>query len=43
MSDVHAPETRNYYMFHIHGKDTEPEELFRKDLFSKDTDTENDA
>ena len=35
MSDVHSPETRSYNMSRIHGKDTKPEELVRKYLFSK--------
>ncbi len=35
MSDVHSPETRSYNMSRIHGKDTKPEELVRKYLFSR--------
>lgn len=35
MSDVHSPKVRSYNMSCIHGKDTKPEELVRKYLFSK--------
>ncbi len=35
MSDVHSPEARSYNMSRIHGKDTKPEELVRKFLFSQ--------
>lgn len=35
MSDVHNKETRSYNMSQIKGKDTKPEELVRKFLFSK--------
>ena len=35
MSDVHSPDVRSYNMSRIHGKDTKPEELVRKYLFSK--------
>ena len=35
MADVHSPQTRSYNMSRIHGKDTKPEELVRKYLFSK--------
>jgi len=35
MADVHSPETRSYNMSCIRGKDTKPEELVRKYLFSK--------
>lgn len=35
MADVHSPEKRSYNMSRIHGKDTKPEELVRKYLFSK--------
>ena len=35
MTDVHSPETRSYNMSQIKGKDTKPEELVRKYLFSK--------
>lgn len=35
MSDVHSPDVRSYNMSHIHGKDTKPEEIVRKFLFSK--------
>lgn len=35
MSDVHTPEVRSYNMSQIHSKDTKPEELVRKYLFSK--------
>ncbi len=34
MTDVHTPEKRSYNMSHIHGKDTKPEEIVRKYLFS---------
>ena len=33
--DVHNPETRSYNMSRIKGKDTKPELLVRKFLFSK--------
>ena len=35
MADVHSPETRSFNMSRIHGKDTKPEELVRKYLFSQ--------
>lgn len=35
MSDVHSPEVRSYNMSRIHGKDTKPEEITRKYLFSQ--------
>lgn len=35
MADVHTPEIRSYNMSRIKGKDTKPEELVRKHLFSK--------
>ncbi len=35
MADVHSSETRSYNMSRIKGKDTRPEELVRKYLFSK--------
>ena len=35
MSDVHSKETRSYNMSRIRGKDTAPEILVRKFLFSK--------
>ena len=35
MADVHTPKTRSYNMSRIRGKDTKPEELVRKYLFSK--------
>lgn len=35
MADVHTPEQRSYNMSRIRGKDTKPEELVRKFLFSK--------
>lgn len=35
MSDVHSSATRSYNMSRIRGKDTKPEELVRKYLFSK--------
>ena len=35
MADVHSPETRSYNMSRIRGKDTKPEELVRKHLFSQ--------
>lgn len=34
--DVHSKEVRSYNMSMIKGKDTKPEELVRKFLFSKD-------
>lgn len=34
MTDVHTPEKRSYNMSRIHGKDTKPEEIVRKYLFS---------
>ena len=34
MADVHSTETRSYNMSMIHGKDTKPEEMVRKYLFS---------
>ena len=34
MSDVHDKQTRSYNMSKIHNKDTKPEELVRKYLFS---------
>ncbi len=35
MPDVHSPEIRSYNMSRIKGKDTKPEEMVRKYLFSK--------
>ena len=35
MADVHTPEQRSYNMSCIRGKNTKPEELVRKYLFSK--------
>ena len=35
MADVHTPEQRSYNMSRIRGKDTKPEELVRKYLFSQ--------
>jgi DNA mismatch endonuclease, patch repair protein len=35
MADVHSPETRSYNMSRIRGKDTKPELIVRKYLFSK--------
>lgn len=35
MADVHTPEQRSYNMSQIHSKNTKPEELVRKYLFSK--------
>ena len=35
MADVHSPEERSYNMSSIRGKDTKPEEIVRKYLFSK--------
>lgn len=35
MTDVHSPEIRSYNMSHIKGKNTKPEMLVRKLLFSK--------
>ena len=35
MADVHTPEQRRYNMSRIHGKNTKPEELVRKYLFSQ--------
>lgn len=35
MSDVHTPEIRSYNMARIKGKDTKPEIIVRKYLFSK--------
>ncbi|NLD47365.1 MAG: DNA mismatch endonuclease Vsr [Clostridiaceae bacterium] len=35
MPDVHSSDTRSYNMSHIKGKDTKPEILVRKYLFSK--------
>lgn len=35
MADVHSAETRSYNMSRIRGKDTKPEELVRKFLFSQ--------
>lgn len=35
MTDVHSTETRSYNMSRIRSKDTKPEELVRKYLFSK--------
>ena len=35
MADVHSPETRSFNMSKIRGKDTKPEELVRKYLFSQ--------
>lgn len=33
--DVHSKEVRSYNMSRVHGKDTKPEEIVRKYLFSK--------
>ncbi len=35
MSDVHAPKTRSYNMSRIRSKNTKPEEIVRKYLFSQ--------
>ena len=35
MADVHTPEQRSHNMSRIHSKNTKPEELVRKFLFSK--------
>jgi DNA mismatch endonuclease (patch repair protein) len=35
MADVHTPEIRSYNMSRIRGKDTKPEAILRKALFSK--------
>ena len=35
MTDVHSPEVRSYNMSRIKGKNTKPEEMVRKHLFSK--------
>lgn len=35
MADVHSPKVRSYNMSQIRGKDTKPEELVRKYLFSQ--------
>lgn len=35
MADVHSPATRSYNMSRIKGKDTKPEEIVRKYLFSQ--------
>ena len=35
MADVHTPEQRSYNMSRIRGKNTKPEELVRKYLFSR--------
>ena len=35
MADVHTPEVRSYDMSHIKGKDTKPEVIVRKYLFSQ--------
>ena len=35
MADVHTPEQRSYNMSQIHGKNTKPEEIVRKYLFSQ--------
>lgn len=35
MADVHSPKLRSYNMSQIRGKDTKPEELVRKYLFSQ--------
>lgn len=35
MADVHTPEQRSYNMSRIHSKNTKPEELVRKFLFSQ--------
>ena len=35
MADVHTPEQRSYNMSRIHSKNTKPEELVRKFLFSR--------
>ena len=39
MTDVHDKQTRSYNMSQIRGKDTKPEMLVRRFLFSKDFDT----
>ena len=36
MADVHTPEQRSYNMSRIHSKNTKPEELVRKFLFSQE-------
>lgn len=38
--DVHDKETRSYNMSCIKGKNTRPEEIVRKYLFLRDSDTE---
>lgn len=35
MADVHTPETRSYNMSKIRGRDTKPEEILRKGLFTQ--------
>ena len=35
MSDVHSPEIRSFNMSRIHGRNTKPEEIVRKYLFSQ--------
>ena len=35
MADVHTPEQRSYNMSQIRGKNTKPEEIVRKYLFSQ--------
>lgn len=35
MADVHTPEQRSYNMSQIHSKNTKPEEMVRKYLFSR--------
>lgn len=35
MADVHSPQTRSYNMSQIKGKDTKPEAIVRKYLFSR--------
>lgn len=35
MADVHSSKTRSYNMSRIQGKDTKPEAIVRKYLFSK--------
>ena len=35
MADVHTPKQRSYNMSRIRGKDTKPEEMVRKHLFSQ--------
>jgi DNA mismatch endonuclease (patch repair protein) len=35
MADVHSPQVRSYNMSRIHSRDTKPEEMVRKYLFSR--------